>query len=976
MVTKNFFFYNYTIIIFEFPEMDVPNYFIFFLQNLNNFSHLSLIEKKPQTLPMARSYKRFIQQSQFGIIATSSVTSPVFSVLPNIILKATGSQLQKQNIKTDEILQTYASQQPPPGSLDAANKPQSQVTAFTYNDQTQLIAVGYTDGKILLFDEMTGEEMMSFVGHSSTISVLQFNSEGTLLYSGSLDSKIVSWDVVSEVGLGKYVGHKGAIVGLEFVEQGENGLILSLAKDGVFKVWDLNIGQCVESKYVGFEAFGFGLEMELGVCMVLGGSTEMKLFDVDFVNRREGDYINEKCTVEKQSKQRGVLCEFINSNNASFLQVLSNDKTVEIFRIRSNEELEKGLKKKKKRLEDSGELNEEEISKVIQESRYTSIFQSIHILRSTFKIKSSKWDNTSKQLSLILTTSANSIEYHTITLENNKQVSSTEKKFDLQLKGHRTDIRTCDMTPDGKLLSTASNGELKIWNLQNNNNCLRTFSTGYALCSKILPGNTLVVVGTREGVLQLFDLVTSNMILEIENAHNGAIWCLDVSNDGRTIITGSQDKSLKFWKVEAVNTDLELIHDTTVELGEDVLALGLSPLDNKYLAVSLLDNTVKIFFFDTMKFFLSLYGHKLPVLDLDISFDNKIIATCSADKNVKIWGLDFGDCHRSIFAHNDSIMQVKFIPNTHRFFTASKDKEIKYWDGDKFDMIQRLVAHNGEVWCLAVSEFGDKLVSCSHDHSIRIWEEIDDEVFIEEEREKELEEQYEETLLEQLEKPKDEMDEEAEGVTAVTTQTLESLKSGERLMAALDLGISEIEQWDEYNQKMDKWSKTKGTSGPQPMKPSQNAILLAIRKTPEEYILDALLKIKSSQLDDALLAMSFSYTVRFLKFINRLLSNEVKLIQHLQILVRVLTFIIRSNYRELVSQKDPSLKLQLQEVQLKLRQAIKGNINDLGFNLKGLRIVSNEWKNVHNLSYMDDDDFETANKERLSARKRVFETTI
>ncbi|XBW36294.1 hypothetical protein QEN19_001883 [Hanseniaspora menglaensis] len=927
---------------------------------------------------MARSYKRFVQQSQFGVIAASSCAAPTYPLAQNVILKATGQQLHKQNIKTDEILQSYASQAPPPGSLDAANKEQPQVSTFIYNPQTQLIAVGYTDGKIILFDEMTGEEMMSFVGHSAGVSLLKFNLEGTILFSGGLDSKIISWDVVSEIGLGKYVGHKGAIVGLEYINSVGNGLLFTLAKDGVFKVWDLEIGQCVESKYVGFETFGFALELDLGVAVVLGGSTEIKVFDVDFVNRKEGDYLIEKCTIEKQSKQRGVLCEFLTNNNSQFLQVLSNDKTVELFRVRSNDELDKGLKKKQKRLTDAGELTDEEIAKNIQESRYSSIFQSIHLLRSTYKVKSSKWDTFAKNLSLIMATSANSIEYHTFNLDDKKkQVTSVDKKFDLQLKGHRTDIRTCDISHDGKLLSTASNGELKIWNLQNNNSCLRTFTTGYALCSKMLPGNTLVIVGTREGHLQLFDLVTSTMILEIENAHNGAIWCLDVSSDGRTIITGSQDKSLKFWKVEAAGGELELIHDTTVELGEDVLALKLSPSDNKFLAVSLLDNTVKIFFFDTMKFFLSLYGHKLPVLDLDISFDNKIIVTCSADKNVKIWGLDFGDCHRSIFAHNDSIMRVKFVPNTHRFFTSSKDKEIKYWDGDKFEMIQRLVAHNGEVWCLAVSEYGDKLVSCSHDHSIRIWEEIDDEVFVEEEKEKELEEQYEDNLLEQLEKPREEGNEEDEdGVTAVTKQTMESLKAGERLMSALDLGITEIENWDNYNEQMAKWNINKATSGPQPMKPSQNPILMAIRKTPEEYILETLLKIKSSQLEDALLAMSFSYTLRFLKFINRLLSNDIKLIQHLQILIRVLTFIIRNNYRELTSQRDPTLKLELQQVQLKLRQAIKGNINDLGFNLKGLRIASNEWNNMHNLSYLDEDEYETANKERLRARKRVFETTI
>jgi U3 small nucleolar RNA-associated protein 12 len=63
----------------------------------------------------------------------------------------------------------------------------------------------------------------------------------------------------------------------------------------------------------------------------------------------------------------------------------------------------------------------------------------------------------------------------------------------------------------------------------------------------------------------------------------------------------------------------------------------------------------QVFFADTLKFFLSLYGHKLPVLCMDISSDAALLVSGSADKNLKIWGLDFGDCHRSLFAHADRL---------------------------------------------------------------------------------------------------------------------------------------------------------------------------------------------------------------------------------------------------------------------------------------------------------------------------------
>ena len=43
---------------------------------------------------------------------------------------------------------------------------------------------------------------------------------------------------------------------------------------------------------------------------------------------------------------------------------------------------------------------------------------------------------------------------------------------------------------------------------------------------------------------------------------------------------------------------------------DEVLAVKYSP-NGGFIAVALLDATVKIFYQDTLKFFLSLYGHKV-----------------------------------------------------------------------------------------------------------------------------------------------------------------------------------------------------------------------------------------------------------------------------------------------------------------------------------------------------------------------------
>lgn len=164
--------------------------------------------------------------------------------------------------------------------------------------------------------------------------------------------------------------------------------------------------------------------------------------------------------------------------------------------------------------------------------------------------------------------------------------------------------------------------------------------------------------------------------------------------------------------------------------------MGIKFTNNgKYFVFSLLDQTMKVCYLDSMKLSLNLYGHKLPILSFDVSTDNNLLVSVSADKNIKIWGMDFGDIHKSIFAHQDSITCVRFIRDTHYFMTCSKDKEVKFFDADTYDEVFVFDNFFGEVWGLGISSIGDFFVAVSADKSIRVWRQTQEQVFINEERE-------------------------------------------------------------------------------------------------------------------------------------------------------------------------------------------------------------------------------------------------
>ncbi|KAL3231055.1 U3 small nucleolar RNA-associated protein 12 [Nakaseomyces bracarensis] len=940
---------------------------------------------------MVKSYQRFEQESVFGVIASNSnsvwiapeqkqqksgnLGQVVVAGLENILV---------WDIKTGEKI-SQLTDGLPPGASDAKLSKPAETTYLKYHPETNLLAAGYADGVIKIWDLISKTVLISFNGHKSSITIMDFDSTGTRLISASRDSDIIVWDLVGEVGLYKLRSHKDAITGLWCED--ENWLI-STSKDGLIKIWDLKTQQCVETHlaHTG-ECWALGIKEDFVV--TTSADSQIKIWQLD-LNGNPGSKLIEKGYYEKQSKQRGCDIGFTTSpDGVKFFYIQNADKTVELFRLRKEDEISRAIKKREKRFKEKG-MSDEEIADTISGSFVSLMMHSFQVIRSAYKIKSVHWTiSTNSKLELIITTASNSIEYYSIPYEKrDPTLPAPQKLHTVDLQGQRNDIRSTDISDDNKLLATASNGSLKIWNIRTKM-CIRSFECGYALTCKFLPGGALIVVGTRGGELQLFDIASSTLLENNEEAHDAAIWSLALTSDGRKLVTGSADKTVKFWNFEVEEKlvpgtkdsyvpTLNFAHDTTLELSDDILSVVISP-DDRYLAVSLLDNTVKVFFLDSMKFYLSLYGHKLPVLSMDISYDSKLIVTSSADKNIKIWGLDFGDCHKSLFAHQDSIMNVKFLPESYNFFSCSKDGLVKYWDGQKFECIQKLAAHQSEVWSISVSNNGQFVISSGHDHSIRVWEETDDQVFLEEEKEKEMEEQYEETLLTNLEegngddmmqRRKKAAEDESEEVTDVHKQTVESLKSGEKLMEALDIGITEISAMEQYKEDMKQWNKKK--TGMQPEKPQGNALLIALKKSPENYILETLGKIKPSQIEDALLVMPFSYILKFLKFIDVITSNKSLLQKHLPLICRNLFFIVKSNYKELVAQKNVDLKLQITRVKNELRSTLKSNVDELGFNIEGMKFVKQQWELNHHFEFTD--DYEQQEFEKKTATKRVFGT--
>ena len=122
-----------------------------------------------------------------------------------------------------------------------------------------------------------------------------------------------------------------------------------------------------------------------------------------------------------------------------------------------------------------------------------------------------------------------------------------ERAGSVALPGHRNDVRAVALSEDDSLAASASAGLLKVWSTRTRQ-CARTMDCGFGLAVAFGPSSRHIVVGCRDGTLQLFEVTSGDCVQSIAGAHEGAIWSIAVRPDGRGFATGSADKSVKFWE--------------------------------------------------------------------------------------------------------------------------------------------------------------------------------------------------------------------------------------------------------------------------------------------------------------------------------------------------------------------------------------------------------------------------------------------
>jgi len=827
-------------------------------------------------------------------------------------------------------------------------------------DDGKSVAAAYGSGLVRVW---RGDDVCVFEGHRAAPTALRWCPGSALLCSGGANGDVVLWDAVAERGLARLRGHKAQCADVAFLgdwadaEQGSR-LVVSASKDTTTKVWDANTKDCIQTISFGGDADTACrcLDVDAVHRRLATGGADLQLWAV---SERWGDGEPPLKALGAIPRRGNAACLELRfnrlataSNDVSTFGVLTAASTVELYALRPFSLAAKKMKRRLKRKREKGtaqrpkgtaakdeeEEDDDDAPTAQDEVELIRIVECLAPRARSFAFAPSA---RAADIAIVVATRKNSVELHRIadylsSSFTEKDTLSTEgvvtAVFDLP--GHRSAVRSLALSHDGEAVGAASAGGVKLWR---GGTCVRSLKAGAAaLCVAFLRGDASLVVGAKDGSLSIVDIATGDVRAAVADgdgghAHAGAVWALDVSEKalGDTVISGGADKEVKLWTL-AVDAEGKTIlkHARTLRVGEDVMALrfvGDSGNANRhYVAVCTLDACVRLLYADSLKFKVSLYGHKLPVLAVDGARDSELLATASADKTLKLWGIEFGDLRRSVLAHADAVTCVRFVAGTHYVVTCSKDGSVKQWDCDREEpFVQTLKrGHVGEVWALCVDAGGARLFSGGADRSVVSWRRTDEQVFASEEAELELEATLDNQDADKQDRAMTDafaVDEAkaTNGVVAVSRHTAASERRAERLSEALELAAGE-----EASRVVD---------------PKHKFSPLMLGLEPPRYAMNRLALIRPAELEPALLLLPVLQVAALLRYVvAALLRKDFDAAIDVELCARVAVYALRVHHRAVSSHAD------LLEPLAALRDALRGRLaRDRGLygrNLAAIRL--------------------------------------
>ncbi|KAE9388541.1 WD40 repeat-like protein, partial [Gymnopus androsaceus JB14] len=228
-----------------------------------------------------------------------------------------------------------------------------------------------------------------------------------------------------------------------------------------------------------------------------------------------------------------------------------------------------------------------------------------------------------------------------------------------------------------------------------------------------------VVSGSEDKTVRIWSAETGEEVVEPMLGHKNWVSAVAFSSDGKQVVSGSLDMTVRIWNAETGKQAVEPILGHTAK----VRSVGFSSNGNRVVSGSD-DDTVRIWNAETgEQVGEPMLGHTGSVTSVIFSTDGKKLVSGSWDKTIQIWNAETGEqVLGPMLGHTDSVISVGMSSDGKQVVSGSQDKTIRIWNAETGEQVgEPMLGHKYLVTSVGFSSDGKRVISGSWDKTVRIW---------------------------------------------------------------------------------------------------------------------------------------------------------------------------------------------------------------------------------------------------------------
>ncbi|KAJ6605467.1 hypothetical protein DFH09DRAFT_967241 [Mycena vulgaris] len=288
---------------------------------------------------------------------------------------------------------------------------------------------------------------------------------------------------------------------------------------------------------------------------------------------------------------------------------------------------------------------------------------------------------------------------------------------------HPRNLQSVSFSPDGRhIISNA--GRVLLWDVASQQ-LLRELSSSSFSSLAFSPDCRYIVYTHGPNIsMGILEVSMQQQIGEALRGHRSYLECAAFSSDGRRLVSGSHDTTIRIWDVYNQQQIGEALHGHTTV----VRCVAFSPDGQRVVSCSALDN--KVFIWDAES--QSQVQQTVPVLEdskayvTSVAFSPdgmQIISAGGYDHTIHIWDThSHQQIREPLRGHKKRVKSIAYSPDGKYIVSAANDSTVRIWSSDSYQEVGEPRVHGHDLMTsVTISPDGRQIISAGYG-SIYIWD--------------------------------------------------------------------------------------------------------------------------------------------------------------------------------------------------------------------------------------------------------------